>query len=424
MERFVTLSTGVRMQYVEQGPTDGLPVVFLHGVTDSWRSFERVLPLLPAEIHAFALSARGHGDSSRPDRGYLIADVSEDLQAFMDATELERAVVVGHSMGALVAQRFVVDHPERVLGLVLMGAFATLFQDPVVTDFYESAIVSLADPIDATFVREWQESTLARPIPADHFETIVTETLKVPARVWRQAFDGFLSTPDFSGELTRVAVPCLITWGDKDTYTLRASQDRLVTAIPGARLVTYEGGGHAFHWEEPARFVADLTAFLTNMPDAAHAPKRGAVRLESENVGPVLGGWLSQTRQSPKASFDFRGLVDEFDTRILEPSVVGRPCLRLGHDFVVHHNPRSQQTQQAELREPAESEARICGQRHEPLCSSRMMGVPFVGERHPDVDVREKRGRRWWHCRELRFPGAWTERSVAIRRLRPSGARP
>ena len=68
MKKLVSLSTGVRIEYVEQGnaEADGVPVIFLHGVTDSWRSFERVLPLLPPSIHAFALSQRGHGDSSRP----------------------------------------------------------------------------------------------------------------------------------------------------------------------------------------------------------------------------------------------------------------------------------------------------------------------------------------------------------------------
>ena len=85
MKKFVSLSTGVRIEYVEQGKADGVPVIFLHGVTDSWRSFERVLPLLPPTIHAFALSQRGHGDSGRPTSGYRFADMSADLLAFLDA---------------------------------------------------------------------------------------------------------------------------------------------------------------------------------------------------------------------------------------------------------------------------------------------------------------------------------------------------
>jgi pimeloyl-ACP methyl ester carboxylesterase len=262
MEEFVTLSTGVRMEYVEQGDAGGVPVIFLHGVTDSWHSFERVLPLLPTGVRAFAISQRGHGDSSRPETGYLISDMSEDLRAFMDAVGLEQAVIAGHSMGSMVAQRFVVDHPERVSALVLMGAFSTLFADPGLTPYYETAIAPLTDPIDATFAREWQLSTLARPTPTEFLDTVVTETQKVPARVWREAFKGFLETPDFSAKLTGVTVPTLIQWGDRDTYTLRASQDRLASVIRGAKLVVYEGNGHAIHWEDPVRVTGDFVSFL------------------------------------------------------------------------------------------------------------------------------------------------------------------
>ena len=264
-EKFASLSNGVQMEYVEGGPADGLPVVFLHGVTDSWRSFERVLPLLPPNIHAFALSARGHGDSSRPETGYGYTDMARDVRAFMDAVGVEKAVIVGHSMGSLVAQRFAVDYPQRLAGLVLMGAFPSLFRNPDLSEFYRSAIAPLADPIDAGFVREWQRSTLARPMAEDHFNAVVSETLKVPARVWRSAFEAFLSTPDFSAQLTGVTVPTLIAWGDEDAYANRDSQERLRAALRGARFLHYQGGGHGFHWEDPERFAADLGAFLTSV---------------------------------------------------------------------------------------------------------------------------------------------------------------
>ena len=262
-ERLAPLSTGIQMEYVEQGRTGGVPVVFLQGVTDSWRSFERVLPLLPSWMHAYAISARGHGNSSKPERGYLLSDMSADLAAFLDAMSLGRPILVGHSMGSMVAQRFVTDHPDRCAGLVLVGTFATLFQDPGVTAFYQSAIAPLVDPIEERFAREWQQSTLARPMPADHLDTVVAETLKVPARVWHEAFEGFLTTPDFSRELARVSVPSLIVWGNQDTYALRDGQDRLAALIPGVRFIEYAGAGHALHWEDPARFTADLTAFIT-----------------------------------------------------------------------------------------------------------------------------------------------------------------
>ena len=269
MQKFVTLSTGVRMAYVEQGARTGTPVIFLHGVTDSWRSFERLLPLLPSSIHAFALSQRGHGDSSRPPSGYRLTEMSADLRAFMDASGLRTAVIVGHSMGASVAQRFVVDHPERTSGIVLMGAFAT-FHDPTFREFVTSSILPLVDPIDVHFARDWQLSTRARPMDPAHLDTVVAETLKVPAFVWHAAFGGFLMTDDFTNELAKVAVPALLAWGDRDTYATRAAQDRLLEVIPRARHITYEDYGHAFHWEDPARFAADLIAFVA--PNALTLP--------------------------------------------------------------------------------------------------------------------------------------------------------
>ena len=126
----VELSTGVMLPYVEQGDHAGVPVMLLHGFTDSWRSFEPVLPHLPASIRAFALTQRGHGDADRPATGYLFGDFAADVAAFMDAVGIAQAVIVGTSMGSSVAQRFAIDFPERVLGLVLMGTFVG-FSEPV-----------------------------------------------------------------------------------------------------------------------------------------------------------------------------------------------------------------------------------------------------------------------------------------------------
>ena len=260
--RFVPLTTGVRLEYVEQGPADGVPVIFLHGVTDSWRSFEPVLRLMPVSIRAFAISQRGHGDSTRPDIGYRYRDFSEDVRVFMDAMGLERAVVVGHSMGASVAQRLVADHPHRVTRVVLMGSFATIRDNAAVGEFVTSAILPLADPIAPGFAREWQLSTLAKPIEPAFLDAVVGETLKVPARVWHQVFAGFLATPDFTHELAGVPAPVLLLWGDRDAYAVRADQEALMKAMPTARLVTFEGAGHAIHWEEPERVVAELVDFV------------------------------------------------------------------------------------------------------------------------------------------------------------------
>jgi pimeloyl-ACP methyl ester carboxylesterase/tetratricopeptide (TPR) repeat protein len=258
----IALPTGVTLQYAEHGSQTGVPVIFLHGVSDSWQSFKHVLPLLPPTIRAIALTARGHGDSSRPATGYSYRDMAEDVRAFMNAMELPAAVVVGHSMGASVAQRLAIDHPSRVAGLVLVGAFATMQRHAELQAFYEKDLVTLTDPIDPGFAREFQVSTLARELPAEQLDTFVRESQKMPARVWKEAFKGFLDTPCFCRELNTLTMPTLIIWGDRDAYTVRAQQDTLHSEIRGSRLLVYHGTGHAVHWEEPRRFVNDVVSFV------------------------------------------------------------------------------------------------------------------------------------------------------------------
>jgi pimeloyl-ACP methyl ester carboxylesterase len=262
--RSIELPDRVWLEYVEHGDLTGIPMLLLHGVTDSWRSFERVLPHLPPRIWAFAISQRGHGDSARPAAGYRTRDFAADVAAFMDAVGLGSAVIVGHSMGSTHAMRFAIDHPGRTLGLVLAAAFACYRSNREAVAFWESAVSQLRDPIDPSFVREFQESTLAQSVPPVYLDTVVRDSLKVPARVWRAAFEGFFED-DFTTELDRITAPTLIVWGTQDSLCSRADQDTLLAAITGSRLVVYQHAGHAVHWEEPERFAADLAAFAERL---------------------------------------------------------------------------------------------------------------------------------------------------------------
>jgi non-heme chloroperoxidase len=257
----VELPTGVRHTYVEQGDRGGVPVLLLPGLGDSWRSFQPVLDHLPASIHAFALTQRGHGDSSHPAEGYRFHDFAADVTAFVDALELEAVVIAAHSASGFFAQRFAIDHPKRTLGLVFIGTPVTLRGHPGVQEAWDSTISKLTDPVDPGFVREIQKSALAQPVPEEFFEILVQEALKVPARVWRAAVEGFLQD-DLSSELHKIEAPALIVWGDQDTLLNRSDQEALAAAIPGTRLLVYAGAGHSPHWEEPDRFASDLTSFI------------------------------------------------------------------------------------------------------------------------------------------------------------------
>jgi pimeloyl-ACP methyl ester carboxylesterase len=260
----VRLSTGVTLPYVEQGDPSGAPVVLLHGLTDSWRSFEPVLPFLPPSIHAFALTQRGHGDVGRPADGYHPRDFTADVAAFLDSQGLESAIVAGHSMGSTVALRFALDYPERARGLVPMGTLVRYQPNPVIIEFWESVVSGLEDPIDESVAREFQESTLAQSIPAEFLEIVITESLKVPARVWRDGFAGLLED-EHAARLGNIRAPTLLVWGDLDTFVPESDQETLLATIPSSRLEVYRGAGHAVHWEEPARFAADVSAFVKSL---------------------------------------------------------------------------------------------------------------------------------------------------------------
>jgi pimeloyl-ACP methyl ester carboxylesterase len=219
-----------------------------------------VLPLLPPSIRAFAISQRGHGSSSRPESGYLAADMARDVAEFLDHFRIRAAILVGHSMGAQVAKRFAIAYPERTLGIVLIGSFALMHQNVPVRELWDSIISALQDPVDRAFVEDFQKSTISLPVPPEFFETVVQESLKVPAYVWRAAFQGFLEE-DVATGLDQIRAPALLAWGAGDSLIPQSDQQFLLNAIAGSTLSVYETCGHSPHWESPERFASELVAF-------------------------------------------------------------------------------------------------------------------------------------------------------------------
>ena len=258
------LSTGVRLEYAEQGDPNGVPLVLLHGYGDSRRSYDLLLSHLPKSFHVYVLTQRGHGDSDQPASGYNARDYAADVAAFLDAVKSPKAVIVGHSLGSYIAQRFALDYPERVRGLVLIGSFVTVRGNPGVQELWDSTISKLPESADLTFIREFQQSTFHKPIPPEFFETVVRESAKVSGRVWRAVMAELLKT-DFSDQLGRISAPTLILWGDKDSFFLRPEQEQLAKAIANSKLVVYEGIGHCPNWENPKRVAADLTTFVERL---------------------------------------------------------------------------------------------------------------------------------------------------------------
>ncbi len=256
------LGTGIAVRYVAWGDSSGVPVLLLHAWGESLRCFDRLMPLLPGTIRALAIDQRGHGDSDKPADGYALADFADDVTAFLDAMGLSRAVLVGSSSGGYVAQQVAVSSPERVRGLVLVGAPRSLHGRPAFAD----EVDRLTDPLNRAWVKEsltWFPRF--HDVPEWYIEARVDDGVRMPARVWRRSLAGLMeATPPTEGGTIRT--PALIIWGGRDALLTRADTEALADAIPGSRLVVYPDSGHLVLWEEPARTAADLTAFVTHLP--------------------------------------------------------------------------------------------------------------------------------------------------------------
>jgi len=256
----VALSTGVTLQYLEQGRPNGAVVIFLHGYTDSHHSFDLNLPRFPRRYHVYALDQRGHGGSSKPTCCYTQSDFSNDVIAFMDELGIATATLVGHSMGSFTAHKVAADHPSRVDKLVLVGSATTVAGNAGALEL-KSIVDTLEDPIDPEFVRAFQASTFFHPIPETFLDTAVAESLRVPAAIWKKALDGLIAD-DHTDDLDQITAETVIFWGDQDVFFSAQHQADLVAAIPGASLITYADTGHGLHVERPKRFVRDLRGFL------------------------------------------------------------------------------------------------------------------------------------------------------------------
>jgi rifampin ADP-ribosylating transferase len=252
------LSTGVSLPYVEQGGQSGVPLLLIHAWGESRGSFSRLLPLLPPTVHAFAMDQRGHGDADKPGDGYAMADFVADLVAFQDRLGLGPCVLVGSSSGGYVAQRFAVDEPSRMLGLVLVGAPRSLRGRAPFADEVER----LTDPIDRDWVRaslDW--FTFHQAVPAEYLEDRVDDGIRMPAHVWKLALAGFsdAAVPTESGT---IQAPTLIIWGERDELLPQGEGERLAAAIPRSRMVVYESTGHMVLWEQPERIANDIAEFV------------------------------------------------------------------------------------------------------------------------------------------------------------------
>ncbi len=260
----VSLPDGVTLAYREFGSPAGKPLVLIHGYTDSGRDWLPLIPFIDASRRIIVVDLRGHGGSGKPECCYTRFDFAYDIMLLLDALKIGRADVVGHSLGAVVAQTFAEQWPDRTGKLVLISSPAAPArateapgeQGPA-TDF-SAQIARLKEPIDpdSPFMIAWYASP--NGVDAAFLRRQRQDASAIPLRVWLAVLDQISSIPASN----RLKAPCLLLWGSKDPIVSPQRRRDLAKAIPKARVHAFAGLGHNPFWERPGAVADRINAFL------------------------------------------------------------------------------------------------------------------------------------------------------------------
>ncbi|HEU4758543.1 MAG TPA: alpha/beta hydrolase [Dehalococcoidia bacterium] len=269
-------ANGLRLHYWEWGDPGRPPAVLLHATGFLARLWEPVAEALSERFHVYAYDSRGHGDSDKPPSGYHWANFVDDLRGFLDALDLKRAVVVGHSGGGAAAAYVAATAPERIWHAVLIEPIIVPRQaeDDGVSRRNELAdgarrrrmVWSSTDELLRSYRRRpafagWREDVLrlyaehgTRPRPDGQVE------LKCPGDIEAQVFEHSASL-DVGDVLPRIGCPTLVMRGEHTDPYLTVIADTAAGRIPRGRLVTIEDAGHLAPMERPEAVAEAILAF-------------------------------------------------------------------------------------------------------------------------------------------------------------------
>jgi pimeloyl-ACP methyl ester carboxylesterase len=215
--------------------------MLIHGLAGSGRWWGRNVEALAERFRTYTVDLAGFGGSRRFGR-FRLEDAVAPLIAWMDASQIERASVVGHSLGGLVAARLAAEAPDRVDRLILVdAAFLT----------FEPGFAKLALRLLRSF---WS-------LPREIALLLTRDSLRAhPLSLGFATFD--LLGTDWRPMLSRIRAPTLVIWGEHDTLTPESIGRQIAANIPGDRLVFIPGAGHNAMLDRPDEFNAEVIAFL------------------------------------------------------------------------------------------------------------------------------------------------------------------
>jgi pimeloyl-ACP methyl ester carboxylesterase len=261
---------GLDIHYKEKG--QGFPVVLIHGYTGNLQNWILQVRALIQSYRTISLDLRGHGQSAKPTRceDYSLELFAGDVYGLLNALAVPECHLIGHSMGGMVAQEFVLRHSEVVRSLVLVDTAADLPQNFPWQDRARLMDLARTEGMEAVF----DEMLRTQPMGSQ----VIQQSPQL-IDIWRRQFlmtslEGYLYCGQAIGsrrplldELSQIRVPTLIICGEADEPFLGPSQ-RMHGAIPDSEFVIIPGAGHTPTLENPLAFNAVLLSFLTRVDSA------------------------------------------------------------------------------------------------------------------------------------------------------------
>ena len=221
---------------------EGEPVVLVHGLSGSTRWWSRNVPAIAERHRIYLVDLPGFGTMRSLRRRFVLAETATWLSEWMEAAGLERAHLVGHSMGGYVSVRLAASRPELVRRLVLIAPAGV--------------------PAERSMIGHLVPLLLAVRYATPAFiPVLVRDALRMgPSTLLRTARD--LLAEDIRGDLRNVEAPTLLVWGENDPLIPPAVGDLLREEIPNSRLLLLRRAGHVPMFDQPKEFDAALLAFL------------------------------------------------------------------------------------------------------------------------------------------------------------------
>jgi non-heme chloroperoxidase len=265
------LAGGITLAYDDCGEVDRRAVVLIHGVTMSRRYFQGQLEPLSTDSRVIAVDLRGHGDSENVETGHTVPQYARDLRHFIDALQLRRPVLLGWSMGGLVAFEYIRQFGTGELsGLVIVGEAASDFKwDGFPHGFLDltglHGLMTAVQDDRMAFLRDLVPHMFHQPRSDRDVAWMVDECAKLPIGATSAIlFDQ--SVQDYRDMVATIDIPTLICWGRHDALLPVTGATHLHENIAGSRVVIFEQSGHCPFIEEKGRFNDAVTEFLSSLP--------------------------------------------------------------------------------------------------------------------------------------------------------------